>query len=74
MQPGEVEKNEQAWEERKKGLESKKKEKVKFVRKYFPTSCNLPSGTLKLIPTDVTSAGNRGVVKIETCMPAETFS
>ena len=40
----EVEKQEQ--EERKKILESKKREKENFVRKYFPTSCNLPGGTL----------------------------
>ena len=62
-----VAKQEQARDERKRSLESKKKEKENFVKRYFPTSFNSPGGTLKLVPTDVTSAGNRGVEKMKDC-------
>ena len=56
-----------------KGLESRRKEKENFVRKYYPTSSNSPGGTLNLVPNDVTSTGNRRVGKMNTCI-SENFS
>ena len=63
----EVEKEKQAREERKTSKKSKKTEKENFMKKYFPTRCSLPGGTLKLIQKDVTSSRNRGVETIATC-------
>ena len=70
----ELDKTEQARKEKMKGLESRRKEKENFVRKYYPTSSNSPGGTLNLLPNDVTSAGNRRLGKMNICISENFFA
>ena len=47
------------------GRSKKQKEKMNFIKKFFPTTTNSPGGTLNLIPDKISSARGGGVEKMK---------
>ena len=47
------------------GRNKKQKDKMNFIKKFFPTTTNSPGGTLKLIPEKISSAEGGEVEKMK---------